>query len=122
MTAMALPNQPDFDWEPVRQLPYVRSMQLFAVSGFDVAGHPGTNADFPRASLPSGVPMGAGIVDAGRSPRRRPPTRSPSRRRSTDGPVSTSVTSSILEVPGPGVLQAMILGEPRPTYRACRSR
>jgi hypothetical protein len=50
----------------VRELPYVRAMQLFAVSGFDVAGHPGTNSDFPRASLPSGEPMELQIVDAGR--------------------------------------------------------
>ena len=88
-------------------------MQLFAVSGFDVAGHPGTNADFPRAvvaerrrrwSWRSWTPGGC--------PRRPPPTRSPSRRRSTGGPVSTSATSCVLEVPGPGVLKAMILGEP----------
>jgi ABC-type lipoprotein release transport system permease subunit len=114
MTAMALPNQPGFDWEPVRALPYVRSMQLFAVSGFDVADHPGTNADFPRASLPSGEPMELEIVDAGRLPDVMATDEvaiSPAFHRRTGLDVGDELT---LDVPGPGVLRAMILGQPMP--------
>jgi ABC-type lipoprotein release transport system permease subunit len=114
MTAMALPNQPGFDWAPVRDLPYVRAMQLFAVSGFDVAGHPGTNSDFPRASLPSGEPMELQIVDAGRLPDPMATDEvaiSPAFHRRTGLDVGDALT---LEVPGPGVLRAMLLGEPVP--------
>ena len=114
MTAMALPNQPGFDWEPVRALPYIRSMQLFAVSGFDVAGHPDANSDFPRASLPSGAPMELAIVDAGRLPSATATDEvaiSPAFHRRTGLDVGDELT---LEVPGPGVLEAMILGTPLP--------
>ena len=114
MTAMALPNQPGFDWEPVRELPYVRSMQLFAVSGFDVTGHPDANADFPRASLPSGEPMELEIVDAGRLPEATATDEvaiSAAFHRRTGLDVGDELT---LEVPGPGVLEAMILGQPMP--------
>jgi ABC-type lipoprotein release transport system permease subunit len=120
MTAMALPNQPGFDWAPVRELPYVRSMQLFAVSGFDVAGHPGTNADFPRASLPSGEPMELQIVDAGRVPDPLATDEvaiSPAFHRRAGLDVGDTLT---VEVPGPGVLRAVILGEPLPDEASTR--
>jgi ABC-type lipoprotein release transport system permease subunit len=114
MTAMALPNEPGFDWQPVRELPYVRSMQLFAVSGFDVAGWPGANADFPRASLPSGEPMELEVVDAGRLPDPLSTDEvaiSAAFHRRTGLGVGDGLT---LEVPGPGVLQAVIRGDAVP--------
>ena len=88
------PQPPGFDWEPVRELPYVRAIQLFAVSGFDVAGRPGTNREFPRASLPSVARWSCRSFDVGRVP-------GPDGLRrgrhlagvSTAGPVSTSATN-----------------------------
>ncbi len=107
-TAMALPNEPGFDWGPVADLPYVRSMHLFAVSGFDVAGHPDANEGFPRAAPPIGDPMELQVVLAGRvadQSRIDEIVVSPSFSRRAGVRVGDQLT---LEVPGPGVVEAMI--------------
>ena len=65
-TAMALPNEPGFDWTPVGELPYVRAMQTFAVTWFGVVGHPDANVDFPHAAPAVGEPMEQSALIAGR--------------------------------------------------------
>jgi hypothetical protein len=65
-TAMALPNEPGFDWTSVGALPYVRAMQMFAVTGFDVEGHPDANVDFPHAGQAVGEPVEQSVLIAGR--------------------------------------------------------
>jgi hypothetical protein len=65
-TAMALPNEPGFDWEPVGELPYVRAMQTFVLAFYSVAGHEDANTDFPREAPPVGDVIEQQIAVAGR--------------------------------------------------------
>ncbi len=121
-TAMALPNEPGFDWAPVADLPYVRAMQTFAVSGFDVVGYPDANADFPRATLPIGAPMESQVALAGRLPdqsRADEIAVSEQFRHRTGVDVGDELT---LEVPGPGVVAAMITSRPPPDVPATEVR
>lgn len=65
-TAMALPNEPGFDWKPVGELPYVRAMQAFVLAFYSVAGYEDANTDFPRAAPPVGDVIEQQVAVSGR--------------------------------------------------------
>jgi FtsX-like permease family/MacB-like periplasmic core domain len=65
-TAMALPNEPGFDWKPVGELPYVRAMQTFVLAFYSVAGHEDASTDFPRGAPPVGDVVEQQVAVAGR--------------------------------------------------------
>ena len=111
---MALPNDPGFDWAPVADLPYVRALEQFAVTGFDVVGHPDANVDFPRAAAPVGEPMELQVALAGRVP---DPARFDEVAISEGFHDRSGIgigDELVLQIPGPGVVSAMLAGRPPP--------
>ncbi|HEX6755752.1 MAG TPA: FtsX-like permease family protein [Mycobacteriales bacterium] len=69
-TIVVLPNQPGFDWEPIRALPEVEALSRFPVSYFDVEGIPTEDhaAAFPIVDADAPERVERPVVLAGRLP------------------------------------------------------
>jgi len=71
-TLTVLPNQPGFNWAPIRALPEVAALTTFAVSGFQIDGYPESDAAFPNGDSQVLRTIERPVVLAGRvlNPRR----------------------------------------------------
>ena len=67
-TVAALPNDPEFDWDPIRALPEVEAIARFPVSGFSVEGIPDSDnpGQFPVVDAAAPATIERGVYLQGR--------------------------------------------------------